>query len=107
MNNAEQKHNSLVDIVYNEVLKNNDPSEVFHEAPYDLGICDVLLVKPTHQVYFEVKYNETKIGFKKAFKQLKRWSEYNRHYDKDTDYIGVYVSSNVRKPVIKNGKSII
>lgn len=106
MHKAEVRHNGLVDKVRNELLRYHDLYHVQKEVPYALGICDVLLKRSNLDVYFEVKYNHTKVGYKKALNQLKRWSSYMKFKYPCKDFIGVYVSKYRRKPVIKNGCDI-
>lgn len=115
------KHQSLVDIVHDVLKFNHESDDVLKNVEYCMGECDVLLINPKFEIYYEIKCNHTNIGYGKAMSQLHRWSNYmfrtnplpanETHIDYygiyyKKDYYGVYVTSTFECQMTKNNSVI-
>lgn len=72
------KHETLVDVVYNTLLKKPYVNVVIKHHEYGklcnrTGECDILTIQGNKLVYYEIKTRDTDSARKRAKTQFKRW----------------------------------
>lgn len=72
----QQKHNSLVNLVVEEFLKNKFSVEIEKPLPFGKGAVDVFAEKGYLKIYMELKSSPASINSKKANSQLNRYKNF-------------------------------
>ena len=96
-------HNSLCEILAEEIRNRYDYDNVTTNVEYELGEEDVHASNNVREVYFEIKSNYKKKNYQKATEQTLRWTQYMKQHYPQKDYYGVYHTKTLTKLICKNG----
>lgn len=101
-------HQDYVDDLCRRLSEKKYTDYVHKNVEYSMGECDVLIElegrKKYRKIYYQIKTNYTKEGYKKCVQQVLRWSEYWHKRTPHIDFYGVYWSPEKVIRVCKNGK---
>lgn len=95
------KHQTCIDDLAQKLSKNKKILLIEKNKLYSVGECDLLVhYKSGKKAYWEIKSNHTPKGYKKAEKQLGRWSKYWNYHR----MLGVYWTPQKMEVMYVNGE---